>query len=86
MLGGAPRRLGATSSALALPPLTCPSPLPLPVVIVGAARPPAPPAAPYAEPVTWARCGADQDATPLGDARPRGAMRDEAAGVGIPTR
>ena len=52
MLGGAPRWPGAASSGVASPPLTYPSPLPLPVVTVGAARPPAPPAAPDAEPVT----------------------------------
>ena len=86
VLGGAPRRPGATSRAVASPTLTYPSPLPLHVVTVGAARQPAPPAEPDAEPVTWAGCGADRDATPLGDARPRGAMQDGAAGVGTPTR
>ena len=86
VLGGAPRRPGAASSGVASPPLTYPSPLPLPVVTVSAARPLARPAAPDAEPVTWATRGADRSETPLGEVRPRGAIHDGAVGVGILTR
>jgi len=71
---------------MASPPLTYPSPLPLPVVTVGAAQPPAPPAATDAEPVTYATCAADRNQKPLDEVRPGGAIHDEAAGVGIPTR